>query len=91
MRSTLLFRLALIVSAIALLSGCNTAGSGSRAFGKPVGSGFKPADQVAPHCRAMVEGRMTLAECMQLPESRADGGKACIQAIQDMPARGYRP
>jgi hypothetical protein len=36
----------------------------------------------------MVEGKMTLAECMLLPESKGDGGRACVQAIQDLPARG---
>jgi hypothetical protein len=49
--------------------------------------GLKPASQVAPHCRAMVEGRMSLAECLQQPESKADHGVGCMRAINDLPPR----
>ncbi len=86
------FPLHLIVAAtLAIaLAGCSSIGARSTSFGRPVDKGFKSASEVAPHCRAMVEGRMSLDQCMALPESQADGGRACIQAINDMPARGVR-
>ena len=81
----------IVVAALAIaLAGCSSSGSRLTSFGRPVDKGFKSASEVAPHCRAMVEGRMSLDQCMALPESQADGGRACIQAIRDMPARGAR-
>lgn len=47
--------------------------------------GCKPASLVAPHARAMVAGKMTLAECLQQPESIADKGVGCMRAISDLP------
>ena len=88
----LLSPLRLIVAAtLAIaLAGCSSSNSRQTSFGRPVDKGFKTPTEVAPHCRAMVEGRMSLDQCMALPESQADGGRACIQAIRDMPARGAR-
>ena len=89
LRGLFLLRLLAAAALTMALVGCSSTGNRTGSFGRPVDKGFKPATQVAPHCRAMVEGRMTLAECMALPESRADGGRACIQAIRDMPARSH--
>lgn len=74
------------IAACALLCGCATGTvGGSRYVPKPFGSDFKPIDEVAPHARAMVEGRMSLAECLQQPESKADHGVGCMKAIRDLP------
>lgn len=81
----------IVAAALAIaLAGCSSRTSSVSSFGRPVDKGFKSASEVAPHCRAMVEGKMSLDQCMALPESRLDGGRACIQAINDMPARGVR-
>jgi hypothetical protein len=82
----LLFAAAL---AVALMStGCSTARRPAvSSWGQPVTKGFKPLDQVAPHARPMVLGKETLAECMRRPESIADGGAGCMNAIEDLPVR----
>ena len=84
-----MYKLMAVVVFAAVFAGCSSTG-GPISFGKPASKGFKPASEVATWCRPMVEGRMTLAECMQLPESKADGGRACVLAIQDIPARSGR-
>ena len=90
MRSLSPLRLIVAVALAIVLAGCSSSKSRQASFGRPVDKGFKSATEVAPHCRAMVEGRMSLDQCMALPESQSDGGRACIQAIHDMPARGSR-
>lgn len=77
-----------VLISIAGLTACSTYSrqlSASHGYG--LKTDFKPIDQVAPHARAMVEGRMTLDQCLRQPESKADGGVGCISAIKDLPAR----
>ncbi len=73
--------------AIMLLSGCSSMSSLTthRPYVRKGDPGFKPIDQVAPHARAMVQGKMSLADCLKQPESIADGGAGCLRAIKDIP------
>lgn len=77
----------LVTLAVVLLTGCQTMNSLTtrRPFVRKGDRGFKPIDQVAPHARAMVQGKMTLDECLRQPESIADGGAGCLRAIRDIP------
>ncbi len=79
--------LALMLLAAWLLGGCQsmTSLTTHRPNIRRGDRGFKPIDQVAPHARAMVQGRMTLEECLKQPESIADGGAGCLRAIRDIP------
>ena len=84
------FLLAAAVAAVAIMSaGCSATPRrpAVSSWGQPVTKGFKPLDQVAPHARPMVMGKETLAECMRRPESLADGGAGCVNAIEDLPVR----
>jgi hypothetical protein len=75
-----------VIAAVAILSGCSRIGSGfHRPYVRRGDPGFKPVDQVAPHARAMVQGKMSLADCLKQPESIADGGAGCLRAIKDIP------
>lgn len=69
------------------LTGCSSMGSFAthRPYVRRGDPGFKPVDQVAPHARAMVQGKMSLADCLKQPESLADGGAGCLRAIKDLP------
>lgn len=69
------------------LTGCSSMGSFAthRPYVRRGDAGFKPVDQVAPHARAMVQGKMSLADCLKQPESLADGGAGCLRAIKDLP------
>ncbi|MGB9692359.1 MAG: hypothetical protein ACPL7D_09340 [Candidatus Sumerlaeaceae bacterium] len=79
----------LIAGALALtaIAGCSTMNhfGTHRPYVRRGDLGFKPVDQVAPHARAMVEGKMSLADCLKQPESIADGGAGCLRAIKDLP------
>ncbi|MCX7018282.1 MAG: hypothetical protein NTY46_04640 [Candidatus Sumerlaeota bacterium] len=75
-----------ILAAAVLFGGCTAATTRPTVSRIHDRGDFKPIGQVAPHARAMVEGRMGLPECLQQPESIADGGRGCITAIRDLPA-----
>jgi uncharacterized protein YceK len=77
----------LVTVVVAVLSGCNSMSSLTthRPYVKRGDPGFKSLDQVAPHARAMVQGKMSLADCLKQPESIADGGAGCLRAIKDIP------
>ena len=82
--------LMLSVLAVVLLGGCQSVASLTthRPHVRKGDRGFKPLDQVAPHARAMVQGKMSLEECLKQPESIADGGVGCLRAIRDLPITG---
>ncbi|MBX7246504.1 MAG: hypothetical protein K1X53_13485 [Candidatus Sumerlaeaceae bacterium] len=69
-----------------VLSGCGS-GSSGKYFGQPVTRGVKSPDQVPPHVRPLAEGKETLAETLQRPEAKADGGASVMTSIQDLPPR----
>ena len=78
-----------IVAAVAclLLTSCSGPVAETLGTGPWANRGLKPASEVAPHARAMVEGRMTLDQCLRQPESKADRGAGCMKAIRDLPPR----
>ncbi|MCX7624872.1 MAG: hypothetical protein N2Z21_01450 [Candidatus Sumerlaeaceae bacterium] len=69
------------------LTGCSSMSSLTthRPYVRRGDLGFKPVDEVAPHARAMVQGKMSLSDCLKQPESIADGGAGCLRAIKDLP------
>lgn len=76
-----------VLSMLCMLCGCAQTAK-ITSFGRPVCGGFKPACEVAPCCQDMVAGKITLAECMQKPECKANGCHCCMNAIKDIdPAR----
>lgn len=71
------------------LAGCarttqvTTVSSGQVGRGSsPVASGLKSPSQVAPCCRALAEGRISLDQCMQNPQCTANNRSCCMNAIQ---------
>ena len=81
-------KIAVTLIAIALLSGCSQHGSSSvSSWGRPSGMGTKPVDQVSPCCRELALGHITLAQCMQNPQCKANGCRCCMNAIKDMSPR----
>lgn len=80
----------LAVTTMGLMAGCasktatKTTTSSPR-YGSssvPVSTGLKPAGQVAPCCRALAEGRISLDQCMENPTCKANGRMCCFQAIE---------
>ena len=71
-------------AAVVVLSGCATstatANQGQRASRAGVPSN-KPASSVAPCCRDMAAGRISLDQCMRKPECRANDNRCCMNAI----------
>jgi hypothetical protein len=65
---------------VVLFSGCATTGAISG--GAVTTRGLKPATQVMPCCRDLVEGRISLAECMEKPECIANNRQCCMNAIR---------
>ncbi|RMH30284.1 MAG: hypothetical protein D6691_01520 [Candidatus Hydrogenedentota bacterium] len=74
----------IVLPLVAALSGCSMT-RGGRYTPKRGDLGFKKPEEVAPHARAMVEGKMSLADCLRQPESIRDGGVGCMRAIRDLP------
>lgn len=68
-----------------MLAGCATGRRGSTSFGRATGKGLKPPNKVAPCCKALAEGSITLAQCMQNPACKANGNVCCMRAIEDLP------
>jgi hypothetical protein len=70
--------------AIAVFSGCAgtqaTAKQGKN-FSRPVVRSTKNASQVAPCCRDLAEGRISLDQCMTKSECRANDNRCCMNAI----------
>jgi hypothetical protein len=50
--------------------------------GQPIASGVKQPSQVAPCCKALAEGRISLDQCMENPTCKANNRVCCMQAIQ---------
>lgn len=76
---------AVVVGAL-LLGGCaartsGSAGGGAISGGAVTTAGVKSAAQVAPCCRDLAAGRITLAECMERPECRANNRQCCMNAF----------
>lgn len=69
-----------MMAALLVLTGCNT-GPRVSSWGQPVARGTKPLSQVAPCCRDMVQGKITLAQCMEKPECKANGRACCMNAF----------
>jgi uncharacterized lipoprotein YajG len=74
------FVLLAVMAGMLLLAGC-ASGPRVSSWGQPVARGTKPVSQVAPCCRDMVLGRITLAQCMEKPECRANGRRCCLNAF----------
>lgn len=87
MRTHSMLRLMLLGITLSILAGCSTVShlTTHRPYVRRGDLGFKPVDQVAPHARAMVQGKMSLSDCLKQPESIADGGVGCLRAIRDLP------
>jgi hypothetical protein len=66
---------------LACLTGCAPK---ARSFSNPrvANNSFKPLDQVAPCCHDMVLGRISLDQCMEKPECKANGRQCCMNAIK---------
>lgn len=76
-----------------MLSGCagrvrSQGAARPSSFGAIVARGTKPASQVAPCCRALAEGRISLAECYANPTCQSNGNRCCSNAVESIPARG---
>ncbi len=74
--------LILCACASMLIAGCSTF-SGGRGLtaSRPVGRGTKLPDQVAPCCRDLALGRITLDQCMENPACKANNRACCMNAI----------
>lgn len=79
-------RNALVALVASLLGGCaKTVGiRPSGQFGRPTGKGLKPPHQVPACCRPLAEGKITLAQCMENPQCKANGNVCCMRTIQDL-------
>ncbi|MCX7019924.1 MAG: hypothetical protein WCK47_05190 [bacterium] len=76
--------LAVLSLVLFVFGGCAWRAKQPTGWGRPTTMGLKSADQVAPCCRDLALGRISLAECMQKPECKANGNRCCANAISDM-------
>ena len=60
----------------------------SSGYGPVVGAGLKKPSEVHPNAKAFASQQVSLDQALDTPESRADGGRAILAAIKDLPPKG---
>lgn len=76
-----------VILGLVVFSGCAKTTMTSRSGGatgpssRPVSSGLKSPAQVAPCCKALAEGKISLDRCMENPQCIANNRTCCMNAF----------